>query len=63
MYMKVIEVESIEDVCLEVNDTHTRSWEELESVEHNFPTIDNKDDYMIIKHKGEPIAKIVSDSG
>lgn len=61
--MKIIEVESIEDVCLEIRDTHSRSWEKLESVEHNFPTINDKDDYMIIKHKGEPIAKIVSNSG
>lgn len=61
--MDTIEVESIEDVSVEINDSHSRSWSDMKALEHNFPTIEHNDDSIIIKHKGNKIVEIVSDRG
>lgn len=59
--MDEIEVESIQDISVEVNDAHTRS-SDVEPILHNLETIKSNDDSIIIRHKGEKILRIVSNS-
>ena len=60
--MDIIEVESIQDVTVEVKDKHTRTSDDVTSLVHNLETVRTNEDSIIIRHKDEEIAKIISEN-
>jgi len=60
--MDKIEVESIQDVTVEVSDKHARTSDQTPRIIHNLETVQTDKDSIIIKHNDEEIIKIISEN-
>lgn len=60
--MDEIEVDSIQDITIEVNDGHSRVSEDVEPIRHNLQTIKTESDSIIIKNGEEEILRITSET-